>query len=763
MSVQGIGASPRRREDERLLRGQGRFLDDLPATDALHAVFLRSPHAHARLRALDLAAARAMPGVHAVLSVTDATADGLAPLRPYAEANTRTGEPFAFLPQPLLVDGTTRHVGEAVALVVAESAACALDALEAIAADWESLPAVTTIAAARALDAPLLADSVPRNTGLDWRLGDDAAVERAMATAAHVVRRRIINHRVVSNPIESRGALASFDAASGRYTLRVASQSLHLNRDYTARALGVPASQVRFVAQDVGGGFGAKNFAYPEHVLLLWAARRLGRPVKWVASRTETLLSEHPGRDHEADATLALDAGGRFLALAIDGVANIGAYMIAVGGGVQTNQYPHLAGTLYAIPAIALGIAAVNTSTTPIGVTRAPGFAEMNAIMELLIDEAARATGMDRLELRRRNLVLAAAMPWTNVLGGAVDSGDFPAALARARAAADLAGFADRRATSAARGLLRGFGVAAHIKATGGPPDENAEIRFTTAGGVDLIVGTQSIGQGHETSFPQILAERFGIPNATIRLVQGDTDAILKGGGHGSSRSTYMGGTAIWRAADAVLSKARPLAAAQLGCVEAEIDFDSGHFRARGTNRTLALLELATRARAAGTPLDSYVTWTREAMTLPNGVHVAEVEIDPETGRPTLVSYVGVDDYGVVVNPLLVEGQAHGAMAQGAGQALLEYAVYDPASGQMRAATLMDYALPRADDLPSFHLELSPTRCTTNPLGVKGAGEAGAIAAFPAILNAIKDAVGGKLPGAGPATSERIWRAIRCG
>jgi carbon-monoxide dehydrogenase large subunit len=757
-----IGDAPKRREDVRFLTGRGRYLDDLAFDGLAHAVVLRSPHAHARVERIGTDKARAMPGVLAVLTAEDARADGLQPLRPTAEANVQTSEPFAFATQPLLAEGKVRYAGEPVALIVAQTRAQALDATEQVTVDYAPSPAVTTATAAQAADAPQISEEVPGNFCFDWRTGDRAAVAAAFATAAHVVELQLDNHRIVTNPMEPRGVIGVWDAQAGRYTAHVSSQSIHTTRDNTARALGVPPTAVRFVAPDVGGGFGAKNFIYPEHVLIPWAARRVGRPVKWIATRSEGFLSDHQARGHQAQAALALDANGRFLALRVTSVANIGAYLVSAGG-VQTFQYVHLPGTVYRIPAIELQISGVLTNTAPIGVTRGPGFAEAVNIIERLIDRAARQCCFDRAELRRINMVPANAMPMTNACGNTVDSGAFAETFERALAAADVDGFPARRRDSNARGLLRGLGFAYHIKGTGGSPHENVDIRFGPDGTVSLITGTQTIGQGHETTFPQILAARLGLPNECIRLVQGDTDLIRAGGGHGSSRATYMGGTAIWRAADEIIANGTRIAAEALEAAEADIHFADGRFAVSGTDRSLALLEVAAIARAKGTPLDTYHYWTREWMTFPNGAHVAEAEIDPETGEVSLARYTAVDDYGVLVNPMVAAGQAHGAIAQGAGQALLEHAVYEPGSGQLVAGTFMDYALPRADDLPCFELSFNGTRCTTNPLGVKGCGEAGAVGAFPAVTNAILDALAPFCVTdlAGPATPQQIWRAMR--
>ena len=655
-----------------------------------------------------------------------------------------------------------RYAGEPVALVVAETRTQALDAAEQVIVNYAPLPAVTTAAATRTRSAPELSAEVPGNVCLDWRTGDTAAVAAAFAAAAHVVELRLDNHRIVTNPMELRGVIGVWDEEAGRYTAYVSSQSIHATRDNTARALGVPSATVRFVAPDVGGGFGAKNFIYPEHVLMPWAARRVHRPVKWIATRSEGFLADHQARDHQAEAALALDADGRFLALRVASVANIGAYLVSAGG-VQTFQYVHLPGTVYRIPAIELRISGVLTNTAPIGVTRGPGFAEAVNIIERLIDRAAGQCGLDRAELRRINMVPAETMPMTNVFGNTVDSGAFAETFDHALAAADIEGFAARRQDSAACGLLRGLGFAYHIKGTGGSPHENVDIRFEPDGAVLLITGTQTIGQGHETTFPQILADRLGLPNERIRLVQGDTDLIPAGGGHGSSRATYMGGTAIWRAADEIITKGSRIAAEALEAAEADIHFADGRFVVSGTDRSLALLDVAAIARAKGAPLDTYHHWTREWMTFPNGAHIAEVEIDRDTGQVSLARYTAVDDYGVLVNPMIAAGQAHGVIAQGAGQALLEHAVYDPGSGQLVAGSFMDYALPRAGDLPSFELGFNGTRCTTNPLGVKGCGEAGAVGGYPAVTSAILDALApyGVTDLAGPATPQRIWRAMR--
>lgn len=762
MTRSRIGDAPKRREDVRFLTGRGTYLDDVAFDNVVHAVVLRSPHAHADIKGIDSARARTMPGVLAVLTGEDVVRDKLGSLPPTAEANVKTGERYPFLAQPLLAVGKVRHVGEGVALIVAESVAQALDAAEAVEVDYAPLPAIVSTADARAKGAAEIAAEVPGNVLFDWRTGDAAGAAAGFAKAAHTVSMRVVNHRIVTNPMEPRGAVGLYDAVSERYTLHVSSQSVFVNRDIAARCLGVPPERVRLLAHDIGGAFGAKNFIYPEFVLLLWAARKLGRSIKWIATRSEVFTSDHQARDHEADARIALDARGRILALEVDCVANAGAYMRSIGN-TYSFQFIHLPTAVYRIPAVSFRIAGVLTNTTPVGVTRAPGFAEAVNLMERLIDKAARQCGFDRVELRRINMWPSHAMPMTNAFDQKVDSGAFAETLDRAVTEADVAGFAARRTASAAKGQLRGLGIAYHIKGTGGFPSENADIRFEADGSVSLVVGTHSVGQGHETTFPQIVAERLGLEDRVIRHRQADTDLLPMGGGSGSSRSTYMAGTAIWRACDEIIAKGTRVAAGMLEAAEADVRFDDGRFVVAGTDRGVGLLEVAARARRDGTPLDSYHRWTREWMTFPNGAHVVEVELDRETGEVRIDRYTAVDDYGEIINPMVVTGQAHGAIVHGIGHALFEHAAYDARSGQPLAGSFMDYAMARADDIPHIALSFNGTRCTTNPLGVKGVGEAGMVGAYPAVANAIDDALAplGAPTLDGPATPERIWRMMR--
>jgi carbon-monoxide dehydrogenase large subunit len=763
-----IGDTPRRSEDTRFLTGKGRYVDDLPFDNLAHAFILRSPHAHARILGIDTAAAARCPGVLAILTGADQAAAGITPMEPYIRANFRNDEPFAYTPHPPLALDRARYVGQPVAVAIARNAAQARDAAERIDVDYEALPAVVTAKAALADGAVLVNDDVPGNVCLRWRVGDDAASDRAFAAAAHVARLELYNHRVIANSMEPRGGVGLFDPDSGDYTLYVSSQSIHMARDAIAATLGVASERVRLIARDVGGGFGTKNFAYGEQVLMAWAARVTGRPVKWINDRAAGFVSDHQARDHAAEAALALDADGKFLALRVTSWANLGAYLCGSAGRVCTDQYAALPDGLYAIPSVHLTIGAVATHTVPVGVTRGPGFAEATNILERLIDRAARDMGIDRADLRRRNMIAPDAMPFTNATGTTVDSGHYAANLDAAMALAE--GFDARRRESEARGLLRGLGFACHVKGTGGAPEEKIELTFGADDTVTLTTGTQSIGQGHETTFPQIISDLLGVPFARIRYRHGDTGIISKGGGHGSSRATYMGGTAIYLAVEEIIEKGRPIAAQALEAAAADIEFADGRFRIAGTDRSIDILAVARIARDSGLRskdgdigLDTPREFIREAMTYPNGCHVAEVEIDPQTGKTAVARYGAVDDYGEIVNPMVAAGQVHGAIAQGIGQALLEHGVYDERSGQLLSGSFMDYAMPRADDLPFFDVAFNGVRCTTNPLGVKGCGESGAIAGFPAIANAIGDALAPfDINGFdGPATAERVWRLMK--
>ncbi len=770
MAVYGIGQAIRRAEDRRFLTGDSRFVDDVSLDGTLHGVVLRSPHAHAVIRGIDTSAAEAAPGVAAVLTGADAAADGLLPVRPHARTANTDGTPFFVPPRHALVSDRVRYLGDGVAFVVAGTREQALDAAELVSVEYEPLPSVVDAETALSDDAPAIWDSPRKNLSYDWEVGDSTAAEAALAAAEHVVSLDLVNHRVIANSIEPRGSLGAYDESEERYLLYTSGQNIHLARGILADSLKMPAENIRVVAPDVGGGFGMKNFLYPETVLVLWAARRLGRPVKWINERTESFLSDDHGRDHVTRAELGLDADGRFLGLRVHTLGNLGAYVTATAALLHTVAYGTLTGGVYDIPAVHLGVKAVFTNATPLGAYRGVGYAESMNVMERLVEAAARETGIDALELRRRNFMRTDAAPVTNFHGVTIDTGTCADTLDRALDRADAAGFEARRDRSEAAGRLRGLGVAYYMEMTMGPPEECVEIRFEEDDGVALVTGTRSNGQGHETTFPQIVSAKLGIPFENIVFGQGDTDLIAKGGGHGGSRSTHMAGSALHLASESIVEKGRAVAAHALEAAEADIEFSEGLFTVAGTDRALDILEVARIARdperrpdgmEAG--LDTYQEYWREASTFPNGAHVCEVEVDPDTGRVSLTRYTIVDDFGVLINPLIASGQVHGGLAQGIGQALMERIRFDPENGQMLTATFMDYAVPRADDMPDVDLTFNEVPCTTNPLGVKGCGEAGAVGAFPAVTNAVVDALKpyGVTRFDGPATPETVWRHMR--
>ena len=754
MATLKIGDTPRRIEDARFLIGAGCYIDDMQLENMAHAVVLRSPHAHADIKSIDTSTAKAASGVLAVLTGANLDAAGIGPLQPYEQVNVYSNEPFSFPTQYPLAKERVRYAGEPVALVIAESHSAGLDAAELIDVDYATLPALIRIEAA-------LNSGDAENICLEWSVGDRRAANVAFEAAAHVTRLDIRNHRIVTNSMEPRGAIGTYDPDSGRYTLHASAQSLHMARDRVAETLGVDTSMVRLIAPDVGGGFGVKNFMYAEQVLLCWAAGIAGRPVKWINARSDGFVSDHQARDNDAHAELALDANGNFTALRVKSWGNLGAYLTGSMARIFTEQFVKLPGGPYRIPAIYVDVGAVYTNTVPIGVTRGPGFAEFANIMERLVDRAARETGREPADLRAQNLVSVEAMPFTNAVGATMDSGVFPKNLATAVKKAE-AGYDSRKSATEAAGHLRGMGLAYHIKATFGAPDENVELRFDEDDAITFTTGTQAIGQGHETSFPQIISDLLGVATEDIRYRAGDTDLIPIGGGHGSSRATFMAGTALHMASEQIKKKGQRIAARMLEAAEADIEFAAGRFAVAGTDRSLPLMDVARQGRADGMPLDTYQHFTREYHTFPNGCHIAEVEIDRETGAVTLTHYTTVDDFGTMINPLLVAGQVHGAVAQGVGQALFEQAVYAPDSGQLLSGSFMDYCMPRADDLPSLDVAFNSVSCTTNPLGVKGSGEAGAIAGFPAVANAVLDALApfGVKVLDGPAKPENVWRLL---
>jgi aerobic carbon-monoxide dehydrogenase large subunit len=736
-----IGQSTRRVEDERFLTGRGIFVEDVNLPGQLWAYVIRSPHAHAMIERIDT------NGVESVFTYADIADLGSLP----CATAVATVEPMIVPPRPALARDRVRHVGDPVAFVVAESSAAARDAAERVVVEYRPLPSVTDAVTALADGAPSLWET--GNLSFQFRKGDPESVRSGLAAAANVVTLELINNRLVIAPIETRAAIGRYE--DGIFHLFVTAASVHAIRDQLANSVfRVPPEQILVSAPDVGGGFGIKNALYPEWVMLLWAARKLGRPIKWVEDRAEDFVSTAQGRDNITTATLGLDAEGRFLALDVSTVANLGAYMSGGGPGSSTNAPANAMGSGYVIPAIAMDVRAAFTNTVPIDAYRGAGKPEANYLLERLIDLAARRYGFDPAGLRRRNMIHE--FPYTKALGSVVDGGRFASSIDDAVVLADRSGFAARRAVSEQRGLLRGLGLCCFLETARGAPNEGAEIRFTTGDTVELLVGTQSNGQGHETTYPQIAADLLGLPPEIFRYIQADTAKVRAGNGHGGARSMHMGGAAMFRAAHEVIAKGTVTAARLLQAGIEDVHFANGVFSAG--DRSVALLDVAREAS-----LDTYVWNLLDVITFPNGCHIAEVEIDPETGLVTLDRYHGVDDYGTIINPMLTLGQVHGGLAQGIGQAMLEHTVYDPESGQLLSGSLMDYTLPKAADLPDLNIVLTGTPTNANPLGVKGAGQAGAIAAPQTVICAVLDALAplGVTHIDMPATPERVWRAIQ--
>ena len=765
MDANTHGRSVRRLEDFRFLTGRGRYVDDVAVPGAAYLHVLRSPHAHAAIERIDIATAQAAPGLLGVFTEADLRADGLGPLP--CVAQVASVDPMIVPPRHALARGRVRHVGDPVAFVVAETRELARDAAELIVVKYRPLHAITDAPAALQPEAPAIWDEAPGNLCFCFRRGDREAVDAAFTRAAQIVEIALVNNRLVPTPIEPRAAIGRYDAFTDGLDLLLTAQGVHGIRSQLANSVfHLPDERIRLTAPDVGGGFGMKNFLYPEWVLVLWAARRLARPIRWVAERAEEFISAAQGRDNHTRARLALDQHGRFLGLDVSTVANLGAYLSANGPGSSTSSPATAMGGVYAIPAVFMEVRGAFTNTVPIDAYRGAGKPEANYLIERLIDLAARKIASDPVSLRRRNLI--SGFPHRSALGMTIDCGRFTANLDDA--AALTAGFAERRRAAAARGRLRGLGIGCFLETARGAANEGAEIRFESDGRVALILGTQSNGQGHETSFPQIASSLFELPLQTFRYVQADTHTVRGGAGHGGARSMHQGGAALVKAAEVVIEKGRAIAAGLLQADVAEVAFSAGRFIVPGSERAV---DLMTIARAATDPanlpdgmapgLDSYVFNESDAVTFPSGCHVAEVEIDPETGAVSLERYLAVDDYGRLINPLLTKGQVQGGVAQGVGQALLEHTVYDLGSGQLLSASLLDYAIPRADDLPSLYITLNELPTAANPLGVKGSGQAGAIAAPQTIVNAILDAL---VPFGVehldmPATAERVWRAIR--
>ena len=760
-----IGSRIRRKEDARLLTGRGRFIADVRLPGETHAVFVRSPHAHARIVAIDTARALNAPGVRQVLIGDDAAADGLGgipwevPL-PHAP-DAPHGDPDVSPPQPVIAVGRVRYVGEIVAVVVAESQDQARDAAELVDVTYDALPAVTDTAAAARPGAPVVDPKFADNVCFRMDHGDAGATEQAFRGAAHVVRLDIVNQRLTANPMETRGYVGAYDAATGRYTLHVAAGKPHPIRDTMAAfVFDVPKDRIRVVAGDVGGGFGAKNVLYPEEALVLWAARRTGRPVRWIGGRDEGFISDIQGRDQVNRVEAALDGVGVILALRIDTIVNLGAYL-SPRGVTPPSLSSRIATGCYRVPVYQLSIRAVLSHSVPTGPYRGAGLPEANFALERVIDIAAREMDLDPLEIRRRNLIAPEQLPYRTAVGTTIDSGAFVETMEKAWALADGDGFPARRARSAVAGRLRGIGLGYSVEICGLGINETATVECLPAGPVRLKIGTMSSGQSHETVFAQIVAERLGVPMGDIELVQGDTDAVATGNGTGASRSLIVGGSAALGAADKVADRGRAIAAAMLEAAIEDVVLEQGTFVVAGTDRSVSFGDVVRHAGGI-TETD---TFDPVDYTFPHGCHVCEVDVDPETGSVRLLRYAVVDDCGVAVNPMVVEGQMHGGLAQGIGQALLERTVYDPPTGQLLSGSFMDYAMPRADDLPGFAMESNPTPCRHVPLGAKGAGEVGATAAPTSVVNAIVDALWhlGVRHIDMPATPERVLNAIRAG
>ncbi|HXQ50940.1 MAG TPA: xanthine dehydrogenase family protein molybdopterin-binding subunit [Stellaceae bacterium] len=771
MGPYGIGQAVSRFEDPRLLQGGGRFIDDVNLPGQAYAVLVRSPHAHARLARIDLAAAKAMPGVLGIFTQADLAADGLGTTQVQIPRKRADGSPLFSRPHPGLAKDRVRYVGDPIALVVAESLDQAKDAAEAIAIDFEPLPAVTSTAGAVAPGAPAVWDECPDNVSHVFETGNKAATEAAFAKAAHVVKRRYVISRVHAQYMEPRGAIGAWEPREERFTLHADVQYPHRVRQMLANSIfKLPEQQIRVVAGDVGGGFGTKGWQYAEHRLVLWAARKLGRPVKWRCERSEALLADEHGRDVVADVELALDRAGKFLAIRVRTISNIGAYLSSDRNLLATfGSLGAVVGT-YAVPAAYAHLTVAFSNQSATAPYRGAGRPEAIYIIERIIDDAARELGLDRVALRRDNLIAPAAMPYKTPLGGLTyDCGEFARGMDMAVTLADVAGFAKRREASRARGLLRGLAIVNAIERAAGPGAEFAEVRFDTSGGASLLMGTKNQGQGHPTVFRQILIDRLGLAPEDIRFTDGDTDIVAFGIGTNGSRSTVIGGTAITIAAAKIVTKAKKLAAHLLEASEADLAFADGRFVVAGTDKGMGLKEVARASYNAqrlpkGMEPGLYETGTFAPTqdTYPNGCHVCEVEIDPDTGHVAIVAYAVVDDVGTVINPKTLKGQIHGGVAQGAGQVLMEQVVYEPGSGQLLTASFMDYAMPRADDFPDIAVESNPVPTKLNPLGAKGAGEAGTVGALPAVMNAIIDALAplGVADVEMPATDERVWRAI---
>ncbi|WP_245513009.1 xanthine dehydrogenase family protein molybdopterin-binding subunit [Enterovirga rhinocerotis] len=762
----GIGQPVHRREDPTLVQGHGRYTDDVQVEGQVYAAFVRSPYAHGVIRSVDLDAAREMPGVLAVYGAQDLAHYGDFPN--VTAFKNRDGSAMLKPKRKPFAADRVRFVGDPVAFVVAETLVEAREAAEAVAIEIDPLPAVPTARDAVAEGAPSLYDEIPGNVFLDYQYGDAEGVEAGIAKAAHVTKLAIDSHRLVINPLEPRSAIGEWDPEQEKYTLTAGSQGAFGMRNMLAGVLGTGRDKVRVLTGNVGGSFGMKIAPFPEYVAVMHAARDLGRPVKWTDMRSESFVGDFHGRGLEAEAELALDADGRFLALRIKGLADLGAYLAPVAPLFSSINIPKNAVGTYRTPAVSAEVRCALTNAVPVGAYRGAGRPEGNYIMERLIEQAAREMGLDAVTLRRLNHIQPDQIPYTTPVETTYDSGEFTAILDRALEAADWDGFAARREESRARGLLRGRGIGQYLEVTAPPANEMGGIRFEEDGTVTIVTGTLDYGQGHWTPFAQVLSAHLGVPFDKIRLLQGDSDQLIAGGGTGGSKSLMASGAAIVEASQKVIGIGRVIAAELLEAGVGDIEFKDGRFTIAGTDRGIGIMDLAAQLRAGvsmpdGVPTSLDVKHVHEAApsAYPNGCHVAEVEVDPETGTVQVVRYVMVNDFGTVVNPLLVEGQLHGGVLQGIGQALMERTAYDE-EGQLVSGSFMDYALPRAEDAPPFVFESRPVPATTNVLGAKGCGEAGCAGALPSVVNALNDALSevGARGVEMPATPARVWRAI---
>jgi aerobic carbon-monoxide dehydrogenase large subunit len=779
-----IGTPVRRREDYRFITGQGTYTDDINRPRQLYAYILRSPHANAVINGIDTSAAAKAAGVAAVFTGKDLETDGIGGLPCGWLIHNKDGSPMHEPPHPVLASGRVRHVGDPVAVVIADSLGQARDAAELITVDYAVEPSVADMAGALKPGAPRVHADVPGNLCYDWHLGDPAAIDAALTGAARIVKLDLVNNRLVPNAMEPRAAIGDFDRATGEHTLYTTSQNPHVIRLLMgAFVLHIPEAKLRVVAPDVGGGFGSKIYHYAEEAIVTWAAGKLKRPVKWTAERVESFMSDAHGRDHVTHVELGLDKDNKFVALKVSTLANMGAYLSTFATCIPTYLYATLLAGTYTTPVIYAEVKAVFTNTVPVDAYRGAGRPEATFLLERIVDLAADELGVDPAELRRKNFIPTDAFPYQTPVALQYDSGDYFSTLDLATTAADYAGFEARRAEALKRRKLRGIGIATYIEACGIAPSavvgslgaraglfEAAAVRVHPTGSVTILTGSHSHGQGHETTFAQLVADGLGIPMELIEIVHGDSAKIPYGMGTYGSRSLAVGGTAIIKAMDKIIAKGKKIAAHLLEAAEADIEFKDGQFSVAGTDRSKSIGEIALTAYVPHNfpheelepGLDETAFYDPKNFTFPSGAYVAEIEIDPDTGVLEICGFNASDDFGRIVNPMIVAGQVHGGLAQGIGQALLERCVYDKASGQLLTASYMDYAMPRADDLPSFALSTHATLCTHNPLGVKGCGEAGAIGAPAAISNAIVDA----LKGHGvrhvemPATPEKLWRAI---